>query len=306
MLKFALNKVDLSGFFKIQVKRWGQFTLYYIRSQDFNGEQWDNANYLNHKNAPWTKEKYHAEICTKQDGSEWFFEVDKSSYIPQISVVNMSLNTDESIDKLLSSTSLGTQIVNNINGNSPLTVSLEFSKSFSSSISYTYSSSVEVGIEVKVSFKEDAIFESAGIEVSGNLQRTESSSFTHTNTTTSTLSLTESITVATGKCSEITGYYKIIHANQVAFKTNALVSISGTIIDDQGNMVSGQTIPNAKFITQYINDNIKGMTVIDPNYSDTNVKVEMTGYMSANLATMDSYTEEVACDGNNFPEHTEL
>ena len=245
-------------------------------------------------------------ICAQQDGSEWFFKIDQSSYTPQISVLNMSLNTDESMDKLLSSTSLGTHTVNNANGNSPLTASLDFTKSFTSSISYTYSVSVEVGIAVKVSFKEDAIFESAGIDITGDLKRTESSSFTHTNTTTSTLSLTESVTVDPGKCSEITGYYKIIQANQVAFKTTALVSITGTIIDEHGNIVTGQNIPNAEFITQYINDNIKGMTVIDPNYSDTNVKVEMTGYMSANLATMDSYTQEVACDGNNSPEHTEL
>jgi len=48
------------------------------------------------------------------------------------------------------------------------------------------------------------------------------------------------------------------------------------------------------------------MTVVDQNYSDTNVKVEISGHMSVNLATMDSYTQEVACDSNNNLEHTEL
>ena len=48
-------------FFQDTGQKMGTIPLYYIRSQDFNGEQWDNANYLNHKNAPWTKEKHYAE-----------------------------------------------------------------------------------------------------------------------------------------------------------------------------------------------------------------------------------------------------
>lgn len=139
-----------------------------------------------------------------------------------------------------------------------------------------YSVSVEIGIQIKVSFKEGAIFESAGIDIAGDLKRTHTSSFTHTNTTTSTLSITESVTADPSKCSEVTGYYKIVQANQVAFKATALVGISGTIIDEQSNIISGQTIPNTKFVAQYISDNIQGMSVVDPNYDDINVKVEMT------------------------------
>ncbi|MFK7761428.1 MAG: hypothetical protein AB8B46_04910 [Candidatus Midichloriaceae bacterium] len=138
------------------------------------------------------------------------------------------------------------------------------------------------------------------------MKSSETNSWTYSTSETSTLSLSESITVAPGKCSKITGYYKIIKGNQVPFKATALASITGTIHDEKGNIVAGQTVPNADFIAQYINDNIKGMTVIDQNYSDTNIKVEISGHMSANLATMDSYTQEVACDGNNVPEHTEL
>jgi hypothetical protein len=63
----------------------------------------------------------------------------------------------------------------------------------------------------------------------------------------------------------------------------------GTIIDEQGNVVFGQNVQNTEFIAQYINENVKGMTVIDHNYSDTNVKVEITGYMSANMATMNLF-----------------
>ncbi|WP_205702369.1 hypothetical protein, partial [Candidatus Aquarickettsia rohweri] len=59
------------------------------------------------------------------------------------------------------------------------------------------------------------------------------------------------------------------------------------------------------FIAQYITENVKGMTVVDQNYSDTNVKVEITGHMSANMATMNSYTQEVACDDADI-QHDEL
>jgi hypothetical protein len=73
------------------------------------------------------------------DGATWFFEFDKSSYTLQVSVLGMELNNDQSLDTLLASTSLGTQTVNNIDGNSALTETIDFTKSFTSSSSYTYS-----------------------------------------------------------------------------------------------------------------------------------------------------------------------
>jgi len=119
--------------------------------------------------------------------------------------------------------------------------------------------------------------------------------------------LTESVTVEPGKCSQVTGNYKILQGNKVAFTTTALVSITGTIVDEHGNIVTGKNVQNTEFIAQYINDNVRGMTVVDQNYSDTNVKVEISGNMSVNLATLDSYTQEIACDGNNnLTDHSEL
>ena len=205
----------------------------------------------------------------------------------------------------MSTTSLGTHIANN-NGNSPLTSELTFSKSFTSSNSYTYSVDCEQSIQVKLSYSEGAIFEKAGISITGGLKFSETNSWTHSTSKTSELTLSESVTVEPGKCSEVTGYYKILQGNEVAFTATALVSITGTIIDEHGNVVAGQNIASPEFITQYINENVKGMTVVDQNYSDTNVKVEISGHMSVNLATMNSYVEEVACTNDTPPDHTEL
>ena len=292
-------------FFQETGEKLGTIPLYNIRNQNFNGDEYGNANYLNYANYAWKSGHYSAEICAKQGGANWFFEVYKSFYSLQVSILNSELSDDKSLDTLLSSTSLGTQTVNNINGNSPLTESLDFSKSFSSSSSYTYSVDCEQSIDVKVKVSEGAIFEKAGVDVRVGLKFSETNSWTHSSSKTTELSLTESVTVEPGKCSKVAGYYKILQGNQVPFKSTALVSITGTIVDEHGNIVAGQTVANTEFIAQYINDNIKGMTVVDQNYSDTNVKVEITGYMSANLATMDSYTKEIACDGTQ-PDHSEL
>lgn len=60
--------------------------LYNIRNQNYNGDQYGNINYLNYKNEEWKSGRHDAEICAKEDGSNWLFEVDKSSYTLQISV----------------------------------------------------------------------------------------------------------------------------------------------------------------------------------------------------------------------------
>ncbi len=264
-----------------------------------------SPNFLNYKNEAWEDGKHYAEIAPLMQGSYWFFEVDKSSYTLQVSVLDMKLADDQSLDTLLSGTSLGTQTVNNINGNSALTESLDFTKSFTSSSSYTYSVDCEQNIAVKFKMSEGLIFEKAGIDVDIGLKFSEDNSWTKSSSKTTELSLSESVTVDPGKCSKVTGYYKIIKADQVKFTATALVSISGTIIDEQGNTVSGHNVQSTEFIAQYITENVKGMTVVDQNYSDTNVKVEITGHMSANMATMNSYTQEVACDDADI-QHDEL
>ena len=152
----------------------------------------------------------------------------------QISVLNMKLVNDKSLDSLKSVTSLGTQTVNNINGNSPLTESLDFSKSFTSSSSYTFSVDCEQSINVKVKASANDIFEKVGLSVDVGLKFSETNSWTHSSSKTTTLSLTEAVTVQPGECSEVTGYYKILKGNQVPFKSTALVSITGTIIDEHG------------------------------------------------------------------------
>lgn len=132
--------------------------------------------------------------------------------------LGIKLDDNKSLDTLLSSVSLGTHVVNNVDGNSPLTSSLTFSKAFTNSNSYTYSVTCEQSVETNFKFGTNEIFAKQVIDVKIGLRFSETNSWTHSTSKTSTLSLSESITVASGKCSEVTGYYKITKGNQVPLK----------------------------------------------------------------------------------------
>ncbi|EDV18493.1 hypothetical protein TRIADDRAFT_62991, partial [Trichoplax adhaerens] len=78
--------------------------LFYIRNQNYDGDEYGNVNYLNYKDYERSSGKHYAEIYTKEKGGSWFFEVDKSSYTVQVSVLSMKLAGEQSLDTLLSST----------------------------------------------------------------------------------------------------------------------------------------------------------------------------------------------------------
>ena len=64
--------------------------IYDIRNQNFDGEKAGNANYLRYQNDAWKVGHHRAEIYTKMEGANWFFQEtgEKLGEIPLYNIRN--------------------------------------------------------------------------------------------------------------------------------------------------------------------------------------------------------------------------
>ena len=313
---------NANWFFQDTGEKLGKSPLYNVRNQNLDGDKWKNANYLNYKNKVGADGHHFAEICPDTKGANWFFELDKSSYSLQVSISSVTVNNDsnnivsknnDAAEKILSSeTSIGSHTIDNTLGNSPLTETYTIEQSYEASTTYEFNVECTQSFTVIGSVQESVILEKATAEIKDTFAISEASSWTTTHTKSHSMSATASTTVAPGKCSVIKGSCEIITASNVGFTATALVSVIGTTIDENGNIVSGQAIANTEFIKQYINDNVNHMTVATDQTggSDTQIEVSITGTMHTNYATDNTETTETACTPAPAPapapEHSEL
>ena len=232
-------------------------------------------------------------IANPREHDTWTFDMVQKNFPMKVAIISTKTNELPSSYTQSTVVNLPKQIFNNSLSTSGETSTASFDKEVESSKSYTYSTTFEQGISVSLNVEAGAIFAKAGIDVDADLKYDEENTWENSASQTKTIETSTEVSIPAGGCKVVTGSYALSNAENIPYTSTALVSLTGDVLGVDGQ----QEINNPAFLEYYINKNVKGMTVIDSNYSPTQASVTINGNMaSMGFDIQEIETSTIDCD----------